>query len=82
MSERRTHIHAEHGLPKTRRCKLLDVAHSTAYYRPEPASEADLALMRLIDEIFIFNGRSTAAGDCTTSWRTAVTRSIASGSSD
>ncbi len=53
MSERRTHLHTEHGLPKTRRCKLLDVAHSSAYYRPEPVSEADLALMRLIDEIHL-----------------------------
>jgi putative transposase len=53
MSERRTQIHTEHELPKTRRCKLLDVAHSTAYYRPEPVSEADLALMRLIDEIHL-----------------------------
>jgi len=81
MSERRTQIHTEHELPKTRRCKLLDVAHSTAYYRPEPASEADLALMRLIDEIFIFNGRSTAAGAHATSSRGGDTMSTASGSS-
>jgi len=53
MSERRAQIHTEHGLPKTRRCKLLDMAHSSAYYRPEPVSEADLALMRLIDEIHL-----------------------------
>ncbi len=50
MSERRGQIHTEHGLAKTRRCELLDVARSSAYYRPEPVSEADLALMRLIDE--------------------------------
>jgi putative transposase len=53
MSERRDGIHAEHELSKTRRCELLDVARSTAYYRPEPVSEADLALMRLIDEIHL-----------------------------
>ena len=53
MSERRAQIHTEHGLPKTRRCKLLDVAHSSAYYRPEPVSKADVALMRLIDEIHL-----------------------------
>ena len=53
MSERRGQIHTEHGLPKTRRCKLLDMAHSSAYYRPSPVSEADLALMRLIDEIHL-----------------------------
>ena len=53
MSERRAKIHAEHALPKTRRCELLDVARSTAYYRPEPFSEEDLELMRLIDEIHL-----------------------------
>ncbi len=53
MSERRASIHAEHALPKTRRCELLDMARSTAYYRPEPFSEEDLALMRLIDEIHL-----------------------------
>ena len=53
MSERRAKIHAEHALAKTRRCELLDVARSTAYYRPEPFSEEDLVLMRLIDKIHL-----------------------------
>jgi putative transposase len=53
MSERRGQIHTEHGLTKTRRCELLDVAHSTAYYRPEPVNEEDLVLMRLIDEVHL-----------------------------
>ena len=53
MSERRERIHIEHALPKTRRCELLDIARSSAYYRPEPVSEEDLALMRLIDEIHL-----------------------------
>jgi putative transposase len=53
MSELRAQIHTEHELPKTRRCALLDIARSSAYYRPEPVSEADLALMRLIDEIHL-----------------------------
>ncbi len=53
MSERRTQIHTAHALPKTRRCELLDVARSSAYYRPEPVSEQDLTLMRLIDEIHL-----------------------------
>ena len=53
MSERRAKIHTVHELPKTRRCELLDVARSTAYYRPDPVSEEDLALMRLIDEIHL-----------------------------
>ncbi len=53
MSARRAQIHTEHGLAKTRRCELLDVARSSAYYHPEPVSETDLALMRLIDEIHL-----------------------------
>ncbi len=53
MSERREKIHTKHELTKTRRCKLLDVARSSAYYHPEPVGEADLALMRLIDEIHL-----------------------------
>ena len=36
MSERRGRIHEQHALPKTRRCELLDVARSRAYYRREP----------------------------------------------
>ena len=53
MSERRAQIHTVHELPKTRRCELLGVARSTAYYRPEPVREKDLTLMRLIDEIHL-----------------------------
>ena len=53
MSERRAKIHTEHGLSKTRRCELLDVARSTAYYRAQLVSEEDLVVMRLIDEIHL-----------------------------
>lgn len=53
MSERRAWIHTEHELPKTRRCALLDVARSSAYYRPAPVLAQDLALMRLVDEIHL-----------------------------
>ena len=53
MSERRGRIHEQHALSKTRRCELLDVARSSAYYRCKPVGEADLAVMRLIDEIHL-----------------------------
>ena len=53
MSERRAKIHMAHALPKARRCQLLDVPRSTAYYQPTPVSAQDLALMRLIDEIHL-----------------------------
>ena len=46
-------IKPEHDLPVVRQCALLDLARSTAYYRPEPVSEADLVLMRRIDELHL-----------------------------
>ena len=53
MSERRERIRMDHGLSKTRRCELLDVARSSAYYRPQSCSEAELVLMRLLDEVHL-----------------------------
>jgi len=53
VSERRAGVHHAHELPKTRRCTLLDVARSTAYYQPAPVSDDDLRVMRLIDEIHL-----------------------------
>ena len=53
MNERRGRIHDKHDLSKTRRCELLDVPRSSAYYRREAVSEVDLAVMRLIDEIHL-----------------------------
>ena len=53
MSERREAIHSAHELSKARRCALLGVPRSTAYYRPPPVSESSLELMRLIDEIHL-----------------------------
>ena len=38
MSERRGRIHEKHDLSKTRRCELLDVPRSSAYYRRESVS--------------------------------------------
>lgn len=40
-------------LPVTRQCQILRLARSTAYYRPEAASDDDLALMRRIDELHL-----------------------------
>jgi putative transposase len=37
-------------LPVSRQCELLDLPRSTFYYRAKPVPEADLALMRTIDE--------------------------------
>ncbi len=46
-------IHCDHPLAVTRRCELLEVARSTAYYERTPVSDEDLRLMRLIDEIHL-----------------------------
>ena len=46
-------IHGAHPLPVTRRCALLGVARSTAYYHPTGVSPEDLALMRLLDELHL-----------------------------
>lgn len=35
------------------RCQLVSLHRSNLYYEPEPTSEADLALMRLIDAIYL-----------------------------
>jgi putative transposase len=40
-------------LPVTAQCRLLDVARSSVYYRPKPTPQADLDLMRAIDEIHL-----------------------------
>ena len=38
-------------LPVTRQCELLDLNRTGVYYTPRPVSEADLKLMRRIDEL-------------------------------
>ena len=46
-------IDREHKLSVTAQCRLLQVARSSAYYGNEPTSQADLALMRRIDELHL-----------------------------
>ena len=40
-----------HQLSVTRQAKALGISRGSAYYRPRPVSDADLALMRRIDEL-------------------------------
>jgi len=40
-------------LSVSKQCQLLHLPRSTAYYQPEPVAEADLALMRCIDELHL-----------------------------
>ncbi len=46
-------IDRTHDLPLTRQCQILDLARSTAYYKPEPTSAEELALMRRMDELHL-----------------------------
>lgn len=46
-------IDREHGLPVSRQATLLGLSRSSVYYRPVPISDADLALMRRIDELHL-----------------------------
>jgi len=46
-------IDRAHELPLAAQCRLLGVARGCAYYRPVPVSEADLRLMRRIDELHL-----------------------------
>ena len=53
MAERKTMIDRTHALPIVRQCHLLALSRSTAYYQPQPVSDADLALMRRIDALHL-----------------------------
>jgi putative transposase len=44
---------ATHQLKMTRQAELLAISHSNLYYLPRPTSDADLALMRRIDELHL-----------------------------
>ena len=46
-------INRENDLPVTRQCELLDLNRSTVYYQRQEVSEADLRLMRRIDEMHL-----------------------------
>lgn len=43
-------VSKEEVLSFTRQYELLGLARSTYYYTPEPVSEEELALMKLIDQ--------------------------------
>jgi len=46
-------VSKEEVLSITRQCQLLDLSRSTYYYAPEPVSEEELELMRLIDQCYL-----------------------------
>jgi putative transposase len=46
-------IDRAHPMPITRQCRILQLSRSSVYYRAVPIPEADLALMRRIDELHL-----------------------------
>ena len=46
-------IDRAHDLPITRQAKALNISRGSVYYLPRPVPEADLALMRRIDELHL-----------------------------
>ena len=46
-------IDRDRELAVTRQAKLLGLSPASVYYVPEPASEAELALMRRLDELHL-----------------------------
>jgi len=53
VSERKVMIAEQENLSLNKQCQLLDVSRSTFYYHPQPESEYNLMLMRLLDEIHL-----------------------------
>ena len=46
-------IDRDHGLSVSRQAKALGISRGSVYYLPRPTSDADLALMRRIDELHL-----------------------------
>ena len=46
-------IDRNHELPVKRQAELVGISRGTIYYEPEPVSQAELALMRRIDELHL-----------------------------
>ncbi|MBM3848562.1 MAG: IS3 family transposase [Verrucomicrobia bacterium] len=54
VDARRRMIEPEHpSLPITRQCELLGLARASYYHQPEPESDENLRLMRVIDETYL-----------------------------
>ena len=52
-AERKAMIDRDHPLPITRQAKLLEVSRASVYDLPPSVPEADLAIMRRIDELHL-----------------------------
>jgi putative transposase len=61
FAERKAMIDPEHALPISKQAEELQVSRFTVYYHPRPISDADLFLMRRIDELHL---NYPIAGSC------------------
>ena len=52
-AERKAMIDHNHPLPITRQAKIANISRGSVYYESEPSSDADLKLMRRIDELHL-----------------------------
>ncbi|MEO8417293.1 MAG: IS3 family transposase [Methylophilaceae bacterium] len=52
-AERKAMIDRTNKLPVVQQCQILELPRSTAYYQSAPVSDADLVLMRCIDELHL-----------------------------
>jgi putative transposase len=53
VAERKAMIDRSHALPLTRQAEELGISRGSLYYQPQPASAADLAIMRRMDELHL-----------------------------
>ena len=53
MKARRAMVEPEENLSVRRQCELVQVCRSGLYYKPEPTPQAELVLMRRIDELHL-----------------------------
>ena len=51
-------IDRNHELPIMRQAELLGISRGAVYYLPRPISQAELALMRRIDELHLEDRKS------------------------
>jgi putative transposase len=53
LAERKAMADRNHALPIKRQAALVGISRGAAYYRPEPVTQEDLALMRRLDELHL-----------------------------
>ena len=53
LCERKKMIDRNHALPITRQAEVLGISRGAVYYVQRPISDAELALMRRIDELHL-----------------------------